>query len=116
MTIRDDLLKPVELKRKTIKVDRLGEITVQEMSGSAGARYEMYTGRKGIEEADNKFKLITLCVIDEDGQTVFAEDDIPKIKNWPLNSITQLVFGCMQVCGFLQDSASEKDFEKEFIA
>ena len=113
---KEEFFQPVELRRKTVNIPRLGELLIQEMSQAEGARFEMFVQRKGVEEPQRKLKLITLCVIDEDGNTLLNESDFARLSQLPATAINMLAYEIMLINGFLNDGVSKEDFAKEETA
>ncbi len=109
---RETFLKPITLKTNTITVEEIGRVTVQEMSQSEGAKFEVFN--QDCDPTDRKLKLITLCLVSDEGNRFLTEADFPQLREMPFNVINKLAFEIMRINGFLEDEATQEDYEKEF--
>lgn len=113
--MRELFLTPIELQSKVVRVERLGPIRIQELAHSNQARFEAFCQRNGVTEGDQKLKLISLCVIGDDGESVLSEADFEQLGKLPGSVINKLVFECMQIQDWLASGVTEDDLKKSAI-
>lgn len=110
---RTDILKPIELKTKVVEVPGWGEFRIKQMSQSAAAKLNQWLSPKGKYNASrqerHRLKMVTLCVVDENGSTLLSEDDIPTLEQQPAELITDLILKVLEVNGYLDEDEDETD-------
>lgn len=79
-----DILGFDDLKTKTVKVDAWGcELTVRELDLEDGVKLFSMVKEDGGQfhmNADQIASVVAWGVIDEDGERLFSDEDIPKLK------------------------------------
>lgn len=100
------------MKTSTFEVEELGEVTIREMSQAEGAKFEVFN--QDCDPTDRKLKLITLCMVDDDGNRFLTEADFLALREMPFNHINKLAYEIMKINGFLKDDVDQEEFEKEY--
>ena len=115
MMSREQLLTPIPLKQKTVTISG-GDVTIRQLSHSEAAKWDMWQRPNGKLDEERKLnrdlKLITMCVIDSDGQLILTEDDIPALSAQPSDFTSELSYQVMLINGFLvevEDLAGKSD-------
>lgn len=108
MLTREELLKVIEPKQETVGIGG-GQVVVRELRATELQDLFKQDGIKG--EGDEiimaKFTpaLIAMCVVDENGDRVFSDDDIPILENGGATVITQLAVVARRLNGMAGDEA-----------
>lgn len=111
MITRDQALKQIAIKSKTVTVDGWGEFKIRQMRQSEAAKLGQWTMPKGkLDEdraAQRNLKMITICVIDDDGNPLFDESDIPALESQPTSVVSELHLAILDINNYLDEE--EKD-------
>lgn len=103
MLSRKEILEgKIDLKRETINVPEWGgDVIVSEMDGTTRDHFETTTAirdEKG-RVANARAKLVSYCVVNEDGERIFSDEDIPAIGKLPSGLLTRIAKTAMRLNG-----------------
>jgi len=116
MLSKADMLQP--RSRRIVEVDVPewgGVVRVQELTTSERSKFETsLQGKKGKSDPSRtvtvRERLIVLSVVDEQGQRVFSDEDIPALSEQPIKAIERIFNTIQDVSGFSNDDVA--DLEK----
>ena len=100
---RDQLLQPAKRRFREVEVNggtvRIRSITEKERSEweLGGLDRKGKVARNGLLSI--KCRLIVLCVVDEDGNPVFRESDVPKLMEQDSVVTDTIATACQEHCG-----------------
>lgn len=110
MLNRDQFLNGIGQREFTVVKTTIGEVRVQALTESERVtQFDQWLRPKGEKKPpkqrtkDSRLKLVTLCVVDEQGQTYLNEDDIPKLREMLAKDVQVLADTAGRLCGFGDD-------------
>lgn len=111
---RDAFLAPAPLKTVTFECPPIGTVQMRELSGSEYTKqFQDWIRPKGKalpkREAVMWSKLVTLCVIDADGNRILSEKDIEAIESQPKSVLTKLHTEALKLHGLAEEDKSNDD-------
>lgn len=106
------------LKRKTVEVQiaelggavRLQELTGAEMSEWQGKITAQRLENRKVQMKNRDAQLICLCLVDENGQRLFDDDEAAGIGEWGASVVKKLFDECAKLNGLTKEEA--EDLEK----
>lgn len=107
---KDKLIR-LKLKKQTLYFTDLdGEIIIQELSVEDREKLEKIVTRKDNLETlmrDYRQALILMSIVDEEGNKMLTQDDLPSIEAWPGSLVHQIVAAASRL-----SKLRESDFEE----
>jgi len=102
MLKREEILAKTELKKKSVTVDEWGgDVFVSEMSGTMRDAWEQTLREK--DSSGNllspRAKLVAFTVVDEKGERIFTDEDIPFIGRLSSASLEKVCSAAMELNG-----------------
>ncbi len=103
---REQLLKPAAVPVEVVTVPEFdGTVSIKGMTARQRSKFEeQFTTAAGNpnrkRRAQMRERLIVACCVDDDGQPLFTEEDVPAIGDMPAVVIEPLVDACQRVVGF----------------
>lgn len=104
---REEILSKMDLKKEAVLVEEWGgEVLVSEMSGASRDAWEQAIREK---DAQGQFvsaraKLILFTVVDEKGQRLFKDEDLPEVGKLSSFALEKLCVVSMKLNGLGSDS------------
>jgi hypothetical protein len=116
LAVRDAFLKPAKLREATFECGPIGSVRMLELSGSQYSReFTDWLQPKGKRnpkrEAVMWTKLVTLCVVDADGNRLLTEDDIEAIETQPKSVLSKLQSEALKVHGLAEEASDDDPLE-----
>ena len=102
MLKREEILAKTELKKKSVAVDEWGgDIFVSEMSGTMRDAWEQTLREKDASGnlLSPRAKLVAFTVVDEKGERIFTDEDIPSIGRLSSASLEKVCAVAMELNG-----------------
>jgi len=81
---REQILQGGSLKSETVTIPELGgDVVVRELTGGERDRFEslLFEGQRRGESVNVRATLVALSTVDEDGNRIFTDRDIPKLAD-----------------------------------
>jgi hypothetical protein len=96
--------------KKSVEVDVPewgGSVRLRVMTGSERDRFEsdFVDGKKNVEMV--RAKLVAKCLVDEDGERLFTEAEIPQLSERSASVLDRLFQECMKLNRFSKDDVEE---------
>lgn len=111
MQTRDEILKPIPLKTKTVEIKGWGTFSIKQMSNSAQAKYHQWIMPKGkecpVRAEQRNLKMIVMAVVSEDGKPLLTDDDIEALSTQPASVIQDLMTEVLRINGLLDDDEAD---------
>ena len=102
---REAFMKPAERRYQTVDINGFGAVRIQSLNEKEWAEFEMSAVaskggiiRKRVEDA--RRRLIALCVVDEAGNRLLSNADVPSLENLDGSVAAHLFDTCQKHCGF----------------
>ena len=102
---REAFMKPAERRYRNVNIDEFGTVRIQSLNEKEWAEFEMSAVaskggiiRKRVEDA--RRRLIALCVVDESGNRLLSNADVPSLENLDGSVAAHLFDVCQKHCGF----------------
>lgn len=102
MLKREEILAKVDLKKETVTVAEWGgSVFVSEMSGTQRDAWEQSIRQKDASGniASPRAKLVVFTVVDENGDRIFTEEDVPSIGKLAARSLEKVCTVAMRLNG-----------------
>lgn len=102
MAANKDLLLSAKRPEETVEVAGVGEVRVRGMSAKDQEWFAAHNERlrdDGLLQA----YLILKCVIDDEGNYLFDEDDLPQIAEMPVKVVDAIVGAANRLSGFTEE-------------
>ena len=115
---REAFLKPVKVPEQVVDLPEMGgSVRVRGFTAKQRSEHErsfvLKSGKVNqAKQAERRERLIIQTVIDDEGNPLFTEEDIPAIGRQPAVVIERLVDAALEVCGLapeLEDSAKNSE-------
>jgi hypothetical protein len=107
---KDQILGAEDLKAKVVDIPEWGgEVVVSELSAAARMEWELDAfGADGKPSNDNwKAKLVTRCIVDENGERMFSADDVAALGKKSSKAIDRVYVAALEVNALGDDSVEE---------
>lgn len=107
MLKREEILSKVSLKKEAVFVEEWGgEVLVSEMSGTARDAWEQSIREKDAQGrfVSTRAKLILFTVVNETGERIFKDEDLPEIGKLSSFVIEKVCAVAMRLNGLGSDS------------
>lgn len=100
---RDDFLKPIPLATVDVTTQLLGVVKMRQLSGSMMTKLQAWRRPNGEldESLDWISKLVTMSVIDDEGNLILEESDIDVIANYPPDLHQTLTIAAAKLNGLI---------------
>ena len=105
LVAREAFLTPAERRYQTIAIDGFGSVRIQSLTERQWAGFEMSAVaakggiiRKRVEDA--RRRLIALCVVDDAGNRLLSDSDVPQLEQLDGAVAAKLFDVCQKHCGF----------------
>jgi hypothetical protein len=110
---REQFLKARETKVVTVDVPDFGPVKMRELPESLRVREFDLWLRPGDKvnkqrQQDARLKIVSLCVVGDDGQTYLTEDDFPQMRQMPSAVVTRLADVAMSLAGLSDEDIGDK--------
>lgn len=110
---RDAFFRPQELQTFEVEIEGLGKVRARELSnGDRIKQYDLWLAPTGETSKPRlqvaREKMITLCIVDDSGNLLLTEADIPKLRQMPARVVSQLVQIAMKCLGLSEDDLAEQ--------
>lgn len=102
MLKREEILAKTELQKKKVTVDEWGgDVFVSEMSGTTRDAWEQTLREKDASGnlLSPRAKLVAFTVVDEKGERIFTDEDIPFIGRLSSASLEKVCAAAMELNG-----------------
>jgi hypothetical protein len=106
---KEDIFGIEDLTRKEVDMSNWWGGSVYIQSASVDDVFSLTKGAKDISELEIQLRLICACVVDENGNKMFSENDIPKLRKKNQNAIKHLAAECYKYNKF----GEVRDLEEE---
>ena len=104
---RKDLLGKATVKRSTVKIST-GEVGIREMNGAERDIYLGLMTESNFEIPPGlQAKLVSWCVVDENGDSIFSADDENDINQMGGHDLQTIVLAVMNLSGLTEDSVED---------
>lgn len=106
---RDQILAATERPTMPALLPGLGEVKVRGMTGRERDQWErrIVDSKGKMRMANFRSTLIVACTVDESGNPMFSEADIPALKNLPAATLEPIVNLAMKLSGISEADAEE---------
>jgi hypothetical protein len=110
---REQFLKARETKIVSVDVPEFGVVKMRELPESMRVREFDLWLRPGDKvnkqrQQDARLKIVSLCVVGEDGQPYLTEDDFPTMRQMPSAVVTRLADVAMSLAGLSDEDIGDK--------
>lgn len=118
---RDAILTVDDRKYEEVDVPEWGgKVRIRSLTGrefddfQTSILIEKKDGTRKTRTENLRVRLIVRCIVDEEGQQVFGEDDIRQLGKKSIRPIERIFTACQKLLGMTDDDVEEmtKDFEK----
>jgi hypothetical protein len=110
---REQFLKARETKIVSVDVPEFGVVKMRELPESMRVREFDLWLRPGDKvnkqrQQDARLKIVSLCVVGDDGQPYLTEDDFPQMRQMPSAVVTRLADVAMSLAGLSDEDIGDK--------
>jgi hypothetical protein len=110
---REQFLKARETKIVSVDVPEFGVVKMRELPESMRVREFDLWLRPGDKvnkqrQQDARLKIVSLCVVGDDGQPYLTEDDFPTMRQMPSSVVTRLADVAMSLAGLSDEDIGDK--------
>jgi hypothetical protein len=110
MLKREEILSKTKLRQETVTVEEWGgDVIVSEMAGDVRDEWEQLLRKK--DKSGNivsaRAKLVVFTVVDEKGNRVFTEDDIPAIGKLSSEALEKICRVAVRINGLTAETIDE---------
>jgi hypothetical protein len=110
---REQFLKARETKIVSVDVPEFGVVKMRELPESMRVREFDLWLRPGDKvnkqrQQDARLKIVSLCVVGDDGQPYLTEDDFPTMRQMPSAVVTRLADVAMSLAGLSDEDIGDK--------
>lgn len=118
---RDEILAALDIEIQEVDVPEWGGVVrVRGLTGAERDRFEasiirMQGRRRVMRMKDIRAKLVALTVVDEDGQHLFTETDIPALSEKSAAALQRVVDVAQQLSGITEKDLQELEKNSDTI-
>lgn len=110
---REQFLKMRATKTVSVDLQGFGEVKMRELPESLRVREFDTWLRPGDKihkqrQLDARLKIISLCVVGDDGEPYLTEDDFPQLREMPASVISRLAEVAMSLAGLSDEDVESK--------
>jgi len=110
---REQFLKARETKIVSVDVPEFGVVKMRELPESMRVREFDLWLRPGDKvnkqrQQDARLKIVSLCVVGDDGEPYLTEDDFPQMRQMPSAVVTRLADVAMSLAGLSDEDIEAK--------
>lgn len=101
---REQLLTPVEVSKEKVEIPELGgHIWIKGMTAAGRSRFERQfqsaTGKSSVRKiSEIRERLVIACACDENGKSLFTEEDIKSLGKQSIGIIERIVNAAQRIC------------------
>lgn len=110
---REAFFKPQDLAVYEVEIEGLGKVKARELSnGDRIKQYDLWLAPTGETNKPRlqvaREKMITLCLVDDAGNLLLTDEDIPKLRKMSARVVSQLTQLAMKCLGLSEDDVAEQ--------
>lgn len=110
---REQFLRMRSTKTVSVEIPEFGVVKMRELPESLRVREFDLWLRPGEKvnkqrQQDARLKIVTLCVVGDDGLPYLTEDDFPQLREMPASVISRLAEVAMNLAGLSDDDIESK--------
>ena len=105
-TARDQLLAVLAIKAEILDINGFGQVTLRQITaGEAESLRNVKSGNEDEARKEFGYRLLVRSVFDKDGQSIFGDEDIPRLRQSSDAGLQQLIVAVLKLNGYMKDDS-----------